>query len=258
MVATRIVPAVFGILAWGSAMAGSETGDIRPDPTALIKDLETIGKLGDRMTLVLWLPTEFWRVTLESGGKVAPDDVERFTKAIDPYVVVAIADGQTGILGSVDFSEPEVVRKSATIENSRGEVFSPLPDDAISDGVKNLTQMMRPVVGNSLGSLGSHITFVVFPGTDKEGLRTVEATKDGVFIVHVGTQVTRYRLPLGSLLPPAIDQKTGETFPGNFHFNPYSGNRLSPAPGRASPASNSPLAPRPSSGPAAGPSSPDR
>jgi hypothetical protein len=96
MVATRIVPAVFGILAWGSAMAGSETGDIRPDPTALIKDLETIGKLGDRMTLVLWLPTEFWRVTLESGGKVSPDDVERFTKAIASEVLPCRYRGTSG------------------------------------------------------------------------------------------------------------------------------------------------------------------
>jgi len=115
--------------------------------------------------------------------------------------------------------------------------------------------MMRPVFSNMLGSLGLHLAFLVFPAADKQGVRTVEPTKDGTFVVRVGPQEFRYRLPLGSLLPPAIDQRTGETFPGNYHFNPYTGNKLVPAPTN-SPA-NSLSAPQPPA-PAAKPSPVDQ
>lgn len=211
-------------------MGGPAGGEYKPDSTAVMKDLEILAKTDDRMTLVIWLPTEFWRISLESSGRVTSKEVERFTKELDPYVVVAVADGQVGLAGSVTFSEPELVKNAVTIENGRGETFSPLPDEAISGGVRNLTQMMRPVFGNMMGSLGLHTTFIVFPGTTKTGDRTVEPTKEGTLIVHVGTVTVRYRLPLASLLPPVIDEKTGETFPGTYHFNPYTGNKLSPAP----------------------------
>jgi hypothetical protein len=239
MVTRRIVCVVTGLLACGSAM-----GEFKPDPSAMVKDLEMMTRSEDRMTLVLWLPTEFWRASLESSGKIAPKEIERFAKELDPYVVVAVADGQLGIAGSVNFAEPDLLRSAVTIEDARGNLLSPLPDNAVSGGVRNLTQMMRPVLGNMLGSLGLHLALIVFPGTEKGGRRTVEPTKEGAFAVHVGTVAVRYRLPLGSLLPPAIDKKTGESFPGNYRFNPFTGDKLSPAPaGGAKPSTDSPKAP---------------
>jgi hypothetical protein len=67
MVTRRIVCVVTGLLACGSAM-----GEFKPDPSAVVKDLEMMTRSEDRMTLVLWLPTEFWRASLESSGKIAP------------------------------------------------------------------------------------------------------------------------------------------------------------------------------------------
>lgn len=240
VVVSRVLCVLAGILVWGSAMGGPAGGEYKPDLAAMTKDLEMLARAEDRITLVLWLPTEFWRVSLESGGRVTPKEVERFTREIDPYVVVAVADGQVGFAGAVTFSEPELVKNAVTIENGRGETFSPLPDEAISAGIRTLMQMMRPVFGNMMGPMGLHTSFIVFPGTTKTGDRTVEPTKEGTLIVHVGTVAVRYRLPLASLLPPVIDEKTGETFPGTYHFNPYTGNKLSPAPVPASSPVSSP------------------
>jgi hypothetical protein len=103
--------------------------------------------------------------------------------------------------------------------------------------------MMRPVFGNMLGALGTHIAILVFPGVDKKGHRTVEPTKEGTLIVHVGKTATRYKLPLGSLLPPMIDAKSGEAFPGNYHFNPFTGDKLSPAPAETQRPADSPTGP---------------
>lgn len=47
----------------------------------------------------------------------------------------------------------------------------------------------------------------------------------------------RYRLPLASLLPPAIDEKTGESFPGNYQFSFHLQQAFSRASGRGQAAS---------------------
>jgi hypothetical protein len=246
MLARGILWIVAGLLVSGSAF-----GDFKPDPTALVRDLESMTRSEDRVTLALWLPTEFWRMSLE--GKVAPKEAERFLKEIDAYVVVAVVDGAPGIAGSVTFSEPELVRSSTTIEDTRGTVLSPLPEAEVSAGVRNLTQMMRPLFGNMLGALGSHLAFVVFPSTEKGGRRTVEPAKEGTFAVHVGPVTLRYRLPLASLLPPAIDEKTGESFPGNYQFNPFTGTKLTPTPAdRVKPSADAPTAPAPGPKPPSG------
>lgn len=134
-----------------------------------MKDLQKLTRSHERMTLVLWLPSEFWRASLESEGKMTSQDVDLFVKELDQYVVIAVADGQIGILGSINFAEPESLRNSVTIENSEGESFSVLPDTEISAGVRTLTQIMRPVLGNMMGALGTHVAFLVFPGVDKAG-----------------------------------------------------------------------------------------
>jgi hypothetical protein len=116
--------------------------------------------------------------------------------------------------------------------------------------------MMRPMFANMLGSLRVHLAFIVFPGTDKAGHRTVDPSKEETFVVHVGSVAARYRLPLGSLLPPMIDEKSGESFPGNYHFNPFTGNRLSPAPAKAP--ANPPTAPSQPPAPSGPPSHPEQ
>ena len=44
--------------------------------------------------------------------------------------------------------------------------------------------------------------------------------------VTVAEKVFRYRLPLGSVLPPRFDPNTEETFPGNYNYSPFTGAKL--------------------------------
>ena len=44
--------------------------------------------------------------------------------------------------------------------------------------------------------------------------------------VRLGKKKYDYRLPLGSVLAPRYDPDTGEQFPGNYFFNPYTGTKL--------------------------------
>ena len=42
--------------------------------------------------------------------------------------------------------------------------------------------------------------------------------------------VAATKFPLGSLLKPRIDPVSGESFPGNYGYNPYTGVKLDAGP----------------------------
>jgi len=79
--------------------------------------------------------------------------------------------------------------------------------------------------------------FFVFANDDKAGHPIADPKGNGWLTVHIGDIALRYRLPVGSLLPPVLDAKTGDSFPGSYRFNPYTGDKLlqRPAGGPAPP-----------------------
>jgi hypothetical protein len=54
----------------------------------------------------------------------------------------------------------------------------------------------------------------------------IDAMQAGTMQVKLFDQSFKWRTPLGSLLPLRVDAKTGEEFPGNYGFNPYTGEKL--------------------------------
>jgi len=67
--------------------------------------------------------------------------------------------------------------------------------------------------------------FIVFE-SEKDGKKIVDPSNDELFrISYKGNEYT-WRLPLGFMLPPKMDKKTNEVFPGNYKYNPYTGSQL--------------------------------
>ena len=54
----------------------------------------------------------------------------------------------------------------------------------------------------------------------------LDPRKKGSFNYKVGAETYHWRLPLGSLLEPKKDDSTGDEFPGDFLYNPYTGKKL--------------------------------
>jgi hypothetical protein len=219
--------ALAAILASSSALA-----DFKPEVSAMIKDIEQMEKTNDDISMVFWFPTEYWRVSLQSAPNLSEQGRQQFTDAVDPYLVVAVLDGKPQFAGAIDYTDAAELRNLVWIEDRAGNRMDPLEPESISIGVKNVVDAMHPIFTNMLGPLGAHLQIFTFSATGKDGKRVAEATKDGALVVHLGSRVFHYRLPLGSLLPPMMDAKTGESFPGNYHFNPFNGDKLSASPAK--------------------------
>jgi hypothetical protein len=195
------------------------------DQSALIRDLTLTRNADGRITMAMWMPDEFWRSALQSSKQLTDKGISDYIAVVHPYTLVAVLDAQRGIT-AYRYTDTETLVNEATIEDSHGTTYSPLPPESVAEDIRNLIQTMRPLLANMMGALGQHMEFLVFPSMDKAGHRIADPKIDGSLTVHVGDVALRYRFPLGSLLPPTLDPKTGESFPGSYHFNPYTGGKL--------------------------------
>lgn len=197
---------------------------------ALVQDTQQMNQEAGNMTLVWWLPEQFWAASMAMNPGITQAQIEELLKIIRPYTMIAVVDGKMGAFGGVTFKSDEVVRSAVLLRDAKGESYAPLPESAISPDAKNLLQMLKPIIGNMLGPMGENMHFLMFPAVDKKGAPLADPLHEGVLQVDVAEKSFRYRLPLGSVLPAKYDAATRERFPGNYNFNPYTGDKLTTTP----------------------------
>ena len=137
-----------------------------------------------------------------------------------------MVDAKISTLGAVTPKGREELVAALSLTTSGGAKLEPLPESDLSPDTINLFAMMKPILGNMLGQFGKGIEFICFAGKDAQGEHLTDPTKEGFFTIDYGGKTYAWRLPLGSLLPPMFDPETGERFPGNYLYNPYTGKRL--------------------------------
>lgn len=195
----------------------------------LINETQQMSEAPDEMTLVWWVPTEFWEVSMVQDGTVPKEEIEDFVSVLKPYTVVFAVDGTMDNFGGISYVSEKKIRKSVNLVDSAGNRFAPLEKDDIEPGAVNLLSMLRPVIVNMLGPLGENMHFLVFPAKNEAGKEIAPATSEGRFAVELGSNTFNWRLPLGSLLDPKTCPKDGESMSGAWNFCPRHGSALAVA-----------------------------
>jgi hypothetical protein len=201
-------------------------GQEKIDLQALIQETQRTEQGSGKLTLVWWLPEQFWEASTSQNPAVTKEQIDQVLKTIRPYTIVAVVAGDVGSFGGVTYRSEEAIRTAVTIKDTEGLSYSPLGESEIDPDTKNLMQLIKPVIVNMLGPLGQNMHFILFPAKTKDGQPIADATKEGLLSIGLGDQQFKYRLPLGSVLPPKYDPKTGEKFPGNYTYNPFTGSEL--------------------------------
>ena len=77
-----------------------------------------------------------------------------------------------------------------------------------------------------LGPMGQNVHFYAFSATDNAGNRIADARKEETFSVTLTGREYKWRLPLGSLLPPKKCPLDGEILNGAYKYCPWHGAKL--------------------------------
>ena len=222
---TQVCCVLFSSLVFSLAampLDGQESVNIN----ALIQETQQMSDAPNEITLVWWLPEQFWEASLSQNPAIIPAQIEDFLAVVRPYTIIAVVDGTMGPFGGVTYTSEQAIRHSVVVRDTRGRRHSPLPESEVSPDTAILLGMMKPMVTNMLGPVGENMHFLVFQSEARGRRPIADPTDEGVLSVSIAGTEFVYRLPLGSLLPPKYDPRTGERFPGNYEYNPYTGTML--------------------------------
>ncbi len=216
---------IVALLIFGS-MSLSFAQDKKVDINALVGETQKMSQSADEMTLLWWTPEEFWRVSFEQNPNMTAAQSEEFIKFLRPYTVIMAIDGKIGAFGGVTYKPEATIKNSIQIIDSQGTYYRPLGDEKIDADTKNLLSMMKPVFVNMLGPMGQNMHFFLFPSLNEKGRKIADAKREGTFSVKLDKREFKWRLPLGSLLPPKVCPVDGEKMSGAWKYCPWHGVEL--------------------------------
>lgn len=215
---------VLGFLCVGSTRSLAQTNKVNID--ALTSETQKTSPDADKMTLVWWIPEEYWQASLGQDATVSVEQLAEFIKVLRPYNVFVVADGRIGAFGGVTYKPEGEIRKSIQLVDREGNKYSPVSEEKVDADTKNFLSIMRPVLANMLGPMGQNMHFYLFPAMNKEGKPIMEAKKEGGFTLKMGRSNFQWKLPLGSILPPKVCPIDGEELNGAWKYCPWHGETL--------------------------------
>ena len=195
------------------------------DIQKLTQETERIAQSGKDFTMVWWMPPAFWELSLSKAPSLTAEGKEQALAALGEYTIFAVLRGQIGADGKLDARPKADLLANASLEVD-GATVSPLAPDAVKPMAQAIMAGFKPGIAGMLGSFGQGIEILMYPGR-KDGKLLLDPLQTGGFKYTLFDQTFAWRLPLGCLLPPLHDPKTGEEFPGNYLYNPFTGTKLS-------------------------------
>jgi hypothetical protein len=240
------VKVLIGILFICGWLSLSFAQDGKVDINALVQETQKVSDRSGEMTLIWWIPEEFWRASFEQDPNMTAAQTEEFIKVLRPYMLIVAVDGNIGTFGGVTYKSETTIRGSIQVIDSQGTRYHPLSNENIDANTKNFLSMMKPVFVNMLGPIGQNMHFLLFPAKNTMGKNIAVAKSEGAFSVQLDKRVFKWRLPLGSLLPAVqLDKRVfkwrlplgsllparicpvdGEKLSGAWKFCPWHGVQL--------------------------------
>ncbi len=191
---------------------------------SLIQDLQRLTQKSGQTTMVFWLPQQYWQEMFDSNPALNAQTKTDMLKLLEAYTLVIFMRGKINTAGQPEGEAAEQLFKNTRLQVN-GRALQPLAENEISANTMVLLANLRPVLAAGLGQFGQQMHLAIFSNRN-DGKPLLDASQSGNLNIKVYDEEFRWRLPLGSLLPEKRDSKTGEAFPGNYNFNPYTGEKL--------------------------------
>jgi len=195
------------------------------DIQELVEDTQQVNQSNDAVSMVWWIPTEFWIENFKQDPTITEQQGEAFVATLVDYTVFAVVNAKAGTFGGLTPKTKMEIEENSQLKVN-GVTLPLLSEGEISSDAANFFVMMKPLMGQMLGQFGQGMEFLVYSDKNARGERILDPSKSGEFVYSLFGDEFSWRLPLGSMLPPRFDRETGEKFPGNYKYNPYTGDEL--------------------------------
>jgi len=190
----------------------------------IMREVQRVTQANGDITMVIWMPQQFWEESMKGNPALTPEGRAQVLAPLADYALFGVMRAKVGAAGLTDIQPKAELVRNLKVEVN-GKAVQPLAPEAIAPAAQMLLSTMKPAMASMGGPAMAGLEFVVFPAR-ADGKPLIDALQAGTLQVSLYDQTYRWRTPLGSLLPVKVDPKTGEEFPGNYSFNPFTGEKL--------------------------------
>jgi hypothetical protein len=191
----------------------------------ILRDTQRTTQANGDITMVMWMPQQFWEEAMKGNPALTNEGRAQVLAPLTDYALFGVMRAKVGGAGISDIQPKAELLKNLKLEVN-GKAVEPLAPESVAPGAQMLLSTLKPAMTAMGGPALQGMEFVVFPAKAADGKPLIDALQAGSVQVSLYEQTYRFRTPLGSLLPAKVDAKTGEEFPGNYSFNPFTGEKL--------------------------------
>ncbi len=197
------------------------------DLDALIGDTQQSVSDPNKLSLVWWMPIEFWQASFAQDNTITAEYAAELSGILRPYLIVAVVDSKISPFGNPRYTPEPMIRRSLSIKTSAGKVLKPMKDVDVDPDVRSLLNTMKPVFAQLLGGLGQNMHFYVFENEAAGGRLHVTPSQSGSFKLNMVGARYEFKTPLHSVLVPKHCPHCKRELSGAYKFCPYDANKLS-------------------------------
>ena len=128
----------------------SQAGETH-DLTAFMNECQKMSTDPGIITIVQWIPDEWWQLTLERAG-VPESRIKEVLDLFEPYSAFIVIHGKISPLGLPSFSSEADIRKHLFLVDEANKFYRPVEDENISAGVRNAIIMIKPTASAAIGA----------------------------------------------------------------------------------------------------------
>ena len=221
-----------GLISSGKVLAIEPKEPENVDLNSLIQETQNSSS-NDGMSLVWWLPHEFWEVAFSQDESLSEVDRQELLNILEPYFMLGVVQGEISPLGNAKFYDLEQVKNNLTLayENNDGTTQTLAPAAEIAPEVELLQNTVRPILEQMMGNLGRNFHFLTFEDRSTAGIRQISPYEDGKIIVNlsgnseIAPSNFTIDLPLNALYVPRICPN-GKEAHISWQYCPWDGSKL--------------------------------
>ena len=195
-----------------------------PNLTHLIEQTQLSSEDNNKMSLLWWIPKEFWYAALADDPTFTPAGIKEFEDIFKHFTVLMVVDGVIGKFGNVSYTYAQKIHENIEIYDEKFNVYQPLKEKEIPSDLKEMFAIWQPMFASMLGTMGENINYYVFQ--NNYNTEVMDASGTAQYKIKMMGEDYRFRLPLGVLFPPKTCGKCGEEFMGSYKFCPYDGSKM--------------------------------
>jgi len=192
----------------------------------LLEEIQKLKQTDKNLTLVWWIPTEYWRIAVQDKNITESKHMEYLENLLNDYTIVAAGDYSLDSNDGVVEFKVNSVTNNVTFYGLNGDVISPLEDSEINGQLLTLVNnTLKPLFIQMLGKMGSGLEFFIY-NNRKNGTRIINPNQSGSFKIDVKGEVFKWDLPLVSLMKEKVCPVDQAQMQGNWMYCPFHGSKL--------------------------------